>query len=554
MSKSLKLSGILLCGIVSYFLSLEANAVTTKAKLAEKQVLKIGNGSEPRELDPAKSVGHPEGNILSNLFEGLTSRHPVTLKPIPGMAESWKISEDKKTYTFKIRKDAKWSDGKNLTAEDFVFAWRRALAPATASEYAYQLYYIKNGEAYNKGKISDPKKLGVSTADSKTLVVELENPTPFFLQLTAFTTLMPTPKHVISKFKGQEWTKPENMVSNGPFKLDEWRLNQHVKVVKNPHYWDKASVKVEEAYFMPIENIDTEEKSFFAGELHKTNLVPYLKIPSYKNQKAKTKGVHPYRSVPALTTYFYRFNTTKAPLNDPRVRKALSLAIDRKLIVEKVEKGGQAPAGNLTPPGTGGYNFESYIPPSVTKASLKEAKKLLAEAGFPNGKGFPKLEILYNTNENHKKVALAVQQMWKKNLGITIGIINQEWKVYLNSVTKLDYDIARAGWVGDYLDPNTFLDMFVTDGGNNNTGWSNNEYDQLIDKAGSTSDQAKRFEFFTKAENILVDKLPIMPIYFYTYNQLVSDKLRLITDDDELVEYPINMIDIHYLKYAALVE
>lgn len=523
-------------------------------KLAANQVLKIGNGAEPKELDPAKTTGVPEHHLLQNLFEGLTAQDPLTLDPIPGIAESWTISPDGKTYTFKIRKNAKWSDGKALTAEDFVWSWRRALDPKTAGEYAYQLYYVTNGEEYNTGKVKDAAQVGVVAKDPYTLVVSLKAPTPFFLRLTSFQTLYPTPRHVVEKFPGNEWTREGNMVSSGAFKLAEWKINKHIKMVPNEHYWDVAKVKLKEIYFYPIENIDTEEKTFTQGALHMTNEVPNLKIPKYQAEKAKSKGYHAYRSDPYLGTYFYRFNVTRKPLNDIRVRRALTLAIDRKLLIDKVILGGQRPATSFTPPNTAGYTYGDVLNPTLDPASLKEAKKLLADAGYPDGKGFPKIDILYNTSENHKKIAVAIQQMWKKNLGVDIGLFNQEWKVYLNSQTQLQYDMSRAGWIGDYPDPNTFLDMWLTNGGNNNTGWSNKQYDELIAQAGSTNDQAKRFDSFKKAEKILLDELPVLPIYIYTRNRLISEKVVLSNKDGQLVPWQPNILDSITLKYYALAE
>lgn len=525
----------------------------TGVKVAKEQIVRIGNGTEPKELDPSKSTGVPESHILDNLFEGLTGLDPLTLKAIPGVAEKWDVSKDGLTYTFYIRKNAMWSDGKDLTAQDFVWSWKRALSPELASEYAYQLYYIKNGEALNSGKLKKGAELGVKAVGKKKLIVTLEKATPFFLRLTAFHTLFPVPKHVIDKFPGQKWTKPQNMVSNGPFVLKEWKLNQHIKLVPNKKYWNAGLAKVQEAWFYPIENQDTEERTFFAGKLHTTNEAPTLKIPVYKREiKRNPEKYHPYRSDPYLGVYYYRFNVTKKPFNDARVRRAVALAIDRTLIVERVTRGGETPALTYTPPNTGGYTAKNVLPAKVTKDVIKEAKALLAAAGYPDGKGFPKVEILFNTSEKHKKVALAIQQMINKNLGIKIGLYNQEWKVYLNSQRKLDYNISRAGWIGDYPDPNTFLDMFVTDGGNNQTGWSNKDYDKYISEASKTLDQKKRFEYFRKAEDILMKELPVLPIYVYTRPRLVSEKLVMQTDAGELIEYTSNIQDRLFLKNLVL--
>lgn len=540
----------------SVLFSFEMKAVTTGYQLAKNQILRIGNGTEPKELDPAITTGVPESHIIDNLFEGLTTIDPFSQEVKPGVAESWTTSEDGLTYTFTLRKNAKWSDGKNLTAHDFVWAWERALNPNTASEYAYQLYYIKNGESYNQNKIKDFTQLGVKAVNDDTLVVTLENPTPFFLRLTAFHTLYPTPKHVITKFK-DEWTKEGNMVSNGAFKLAEWKLNKHVKLVPNEHYWDKARVTLKEAYIYPIENADTEEKTFLSGDLDLTSTVPTMKIPAYNQEKTKNPDhYHPYQVNPYLGTYYYRFNTAKKPTDDARVRKALTLTVDRTLIVERITKGGQMPLSTFTPPNVGGYTYDgpSQLPTTVTEKEINEAKKLLAEAGYPDGKGMPTIEILYNTSEAHKKIAIAIQQMWKKYLGIDAKLYNQEWKVYLDTTRSGNYTVARAGWIADYPDPNTFLDMWVTNGGNNQTGWSNKEYDKLIDLAASTNDQSKRFEYFKQAEKILLDELPVLPVYGYTKTNLISQKVKMVKNDGTITNWTSNPSDRLQLKYYALIE
>ncbi|MEY4630552.1 MAG: hypothetical protein RIQ81_672 [Pseudomonadota bacterium] len=526
------------------------NAPNTLAALplADQQVIRIGNGTEPKGLDPAKVTGVPEHHILQNLFEGLTGQDPVTLEPTPGMASSWKVSRDGKTYTFNIRPDAKWSDGTPLTAEDFVSSWLRALAPKTASEYAYQLYYLENGEEFNTGKIKDPAKVGVKATDKRTLVVTLKSSTPFFLRLTSFYTLYPVPAHIIKKYGEEEWTHEGKMVSNGPFRLTEWKINKHIKMVRNENYWDAGKVKLSEAVFLPIENIDTENKMFHQGELDMTNTVPSLRIPKYAKEKESSPEQHPYQSHPYLGTYFYRLNVNKKPLDDKRVRRALALTIDRKTLIEKVTLGGQTPALGFTPPNTAGYTFDGTLNATMTPAALAEAQKLLADAGFPGGKGFPKLDILYNTSEDHKKIAIAIQQMWKKHLGIEVGLYNQEWKVYLTSQAQMNYAVSRSAWIGDYPDPNTFLDMWVTGGGNNNTGWSNKDYDRLIAEAARAKDQASRHAIFKKAETILMSEMPVIPIYVYTRNRLQSRKVALLDGALNAVPWKSNILDSMPLK------
>ena len=523
-------------------------------KIAKKQTIRIGNGTEPRELDPSTSTGVPESHIEDNLFEGLCGRDPFTLKPIPGAAESWEISKDGLIYTFKLRKNLKWSDGKPLDTSDFVYSWRRALSPETASEYSYQLYYIKNGEAYNKGKIKDATKLGVVAKDAHTLVVTLERPTAYFLDLVAFHTLYPVPRHVISKHKGQAWTKEGNMVGNGAYKLAEWRLNKHIKLIPNEHYWDKKRVKIKEAYFLPIEKAETEEKTFVRGQIDMTSTIPSVKIPRYRAKKEKNIANSPYKVSTLLGTYYYQFNVSKPPLNDKRVRKALSLTIDRTLIVERVSKGGQVPATSFVPPMDGVYEPKKYLNTSVSAKNVAEAKKLLKEAGYPDGKGLPSIQFLYNTSEGHKMIAIAVQQMWKKHLGIKITLLNQEWKVFLNTTRNGNFQISRKGWIGDYLDPNTFLDLHLEGGGNNETRFVNKEHDKYIKMAGSEIDPKKRQELFRKAEDILMEEAIVIPIYYYVSNKLVSSKVKMYDLGGEMHNWQGNLFDRILLKHYVMTE
>lgn len=522
---------------------------------AHENFVLIGNGTEPKGLDPSLVAGVPESHMLDNMFEGLTGRDPITLQPVPGVAESWSISEDNKTYTFHLRKNARWSDGVALTAEDFKWSFLRALSFQLASPYAYQLYPIKNAEAFNTQKIKDSAQVGIKVLDAHTLQLELERPTPYFLYLTSFHTLYPTPRHVIEKHPDQEWTRAEYMVSNGAFKLAEWNLNQHIKIVTNPMYWDHARIKIAGAYFYPIENADTEIRNFEAGSLHMIERVPAMKIPLFKREIAKSPNTyHAFKITPYLGTYFFRFNTKKPPLNDVRVRRALMLTVDRKMIVEHITLGGQIPSRAFTPPNTAGYTYPPTLPETVTETEIKEARTLLAQAGFPEGKGFPKLDLLYNNGDDHKKICVAVQQMWRKNLGIEVGLLNQEWKVFLNSVHTGEYALARAGWIGDYPDPNTFLDMWVQNGGNNETFWSDPEYDRLIDLAAATLDPQARYGHFREAEKILLDKLPILPIYTYTKVGMISPKLKMLDEQGKQMEWTSNITQQIFLKYYTLVK
>lgn len=485
-------------------------------------ILHWGNGTDPQELDPHIITGIPEHHILTALLEGLVAKDPATLEPIPAVAKSWNISSDGKTYTFQLRHNAVWSNGDPVTSHDFAWSWWRALQPALGNQYAYMLFPIKNSEAYAKGEIDDFSKVGVKVIDDYTLEVELNNATPYFLQLLDHYSMFPVHRPTIEKFgkpdeRGSLWTRPGNFVGNGPFTLKEWKLFKRVDVVKNPQYWDANKVKLNGIRFHPIENVTTEERMFRSGQLHHTASIPIDKVATYKKDKPHLLHTYPY-----LGNYFYRINTTLPHLKDKRVRQALAMSINSKQLTEQVTKGGEVPAYTFTPPDTLGYTAKSAF-----EFNPEKAKQLLADAGFPNGEGFPVTELLYNTSEGHRKIAVAIQQMWNQYLGVNIILNNQDWKVYLDSVNNGDYTIARAGWIGDYVDPNTFLDMWVKDGGNNRTGWSNPRYDELILKlAPKTADRNLRYQLMAEAEAILLEDMPIIPIYIYNSKSLVHPSLK----------------------------
>jgi oligopeptide transport system substrate-binding protein len=487
----------------------------------EKQILHIGNGDEPADVDPHVTVGKPEGNLQYAIFEGLVARNPNTLEVVPGVAESWQVSDDLMLYTFKIRENARWSNGDPLTAEDFVWSWKRALMPALGNQYAYSLFVIKNAEAFYSGKIEDFAEVGVKALDPHTLQVELNSPTSYFLQLLDHHSMYPVHRETIEKFgaadeRGTEWTRPENFVGNGPFTTKKWSPNEVFSVEKNPKYWDADSIKLSEIHFYPVQQFTTEERMFRAGQLHIINELPIQKIATYRRENSES-----LRSFPMFSTYFYLLNVTRPPLNDVRVRKALAYSIDRESLTENVTKGGEPPAYNLTPPNTNGYTAQAKMPFDIALA-----RELLAQAGYPGGKGFPELTIIYNTTENHQKIAETLQYMWKQALNIDVTLQNQDWKVFLANQRTMNYQISRSGWGGDYYDPNTFLDMFVTDGGNNDTGWSNARYDELIELAARAKTQKERYQYFQEAEAILVDEVPIIPMYTYTRNRLIHPSVK----------------------------
>lgn len=503
------------------------------------KVLRYGNGTEPQELDPQVVTGVPEHNIIATLFEGLVSENPKDLHPEPAMAESWDISPDKLVYTFHLRANLKWSNGEPLAASDLVASFKRMLTPSLAAEYSYLLWFVDGAEDFNNGKLTDFSKVGFSAPDERTFVVKLRSPTPFLLKLMAgHYTWWPVPVKEIARYgdvaaKGVPWTQPGRLVGNGPFILKEWVPNQRITVVRNPNYWDAARVRLDAVEFYPTENSSAEEAMFRTGQIDKTNELPLSKIDTYRKQYPEALHIEPY-----LGIYFYRFNVTRPPLNDKRVRKALALAIDREAIVKSITRGGQTPAYAVSYPGVEGYSPRAHL-----EGGVEEAKRLLAEAGFPGGKGFPHIELLYNTSEGHRAIAEAIQQMWRTNLGIDIGLLNQEWKVYLNTQHMGDYWICRAGWIADYVDPNVFLEIWTTGNGNNNTGWSNAEYDRLARAALQAPSEQERYEIYQKMDAILVDECPVLPIYYYKRVYAMTPKVT--------GWYP-TLLDNHPFKYIDI--
>ncbi len=497
---------------------------------AEEGVFRINNMVEPESLDPALVTGVPENRIISNLFEGLTTLDPKDLSPRPGVAESWSVSQDGRAYTFRLR-EARWSDGRPVTAHDFAYAWERVLDPKTGGKYAQQLYYLKNGEEYNKGRIADFSQVGMRVVGERTLQVTLRCPTAYFLDLTSFFTLLPVPRWAIEAH-GRNWVKPGKIVSNGPFRLVTWTPESTLVLEKNPQYWDAAHVRLQRVVFLPTEDVNTAFKQFQAGE---SDWVP--QVPSSQLDAVRSRPE--FYASPYLGTYFFRFNVTKPPLNDVRVRKALSMAVDREALTRYVAKAGQVPSSAFVPAGMRGYSGARGHAFDVAAA-----KKLLAEAGYPEGRGFPQTELMYNTNELHRMIAQAVQQMWKVNLGIQVDLVNVEWKVYLARQSTLDYQIARAGWIGDYVDPNTFLDMWISGGGNNETGWSNRRYDALIARAAcGTVRPQERMHALQEAEQILLDDAPVLPLYTYVNTGMLSQRVK---------GWDPNLLDLHPLKYIRV--
>lgn len=502
-------------------------------------ILLIGNGSEPKGLDPALVTGVPENKIISSLIEGLIAYHPTDdLQPAPGVAESWEHNDDFTVWTFQLRDNAKWTNGDPVVASDFAYSWQRALSPALGSEYAPMLYVIKGAEAFHAGETDDFSTVGVRVINDKALEVTLKGPTPYFLNMLKHYSYFPVNPRAVEENGGMTdrqsgWSTLDKFVGNGPFKLKTWVTNQVIEVGRNPDYWDAKTVKLNGIRFYPIDNLATEETMYRDGRLHLTSTVPPDKIPTLKKKLPDQLRIEPY-----LGSYFYRLNVTRPPFDDPKVRQALSVSFDKQLLVDNVTKGGQLPATGFVPTGIPGYDTSTTI-----KYDAELGRKLLSEAGYPGGKGFPKAEILINTSESHRKVAEAIQAMWRENLGIDVGIYNQEWKVYLDSQSSLDYDISRAGWIGDYVHPSTFLDMFTTGNGNNDTGWANPQYDQLVARAQVAGSEEERLGLLRDAEELLLTELPIVPIYWYT---------RVYLKDPRVQGWNPKLLDNHPYKYVSL--
>lgn len=602
------------------------------------------NGTEPKTLDPHLATGEPEGRILMNVFEGLMRLDARSNRPVGGVAERWKISPDEMRYEFTLRKNAKWTDGHPVTAEDFVYAWKRILDPKLGGQYAYILHGVRGARAYNtfgghvaqlrgpitkgvtellargasgvsasdwqaflaKHKVSSPleqtrdellrallsrrkgrvsreelvefgkriaeearrldaeykkalsrfgKDWGIFAPDAHTFVVELESPLPYFFDILTFYPTMPAPRWVVEQEgNARDWFMPDKIVSNGPFRLEKWTVNDRIRLVKNETYWDKDSVKSDTIDAYAMENVTTSLNMYLTGEV---DWVP-KQYPEELSPQLRDRD--DFYVGPAMVVYYYQINCTRPPLDNPKVRKALNLAIDRTEITRDVLGRGEVPAAHMVPPGMPGYT----PPKSEVRFDVPAARKLLAEAGFEGGKGFPEIGILFNTFEAHRKIAEVIADQLRRHLNLKVEAYNQEWQSYLATRRALDYDVARAAWVGDYRDPNTFLDMWLTNSGNNDAGFSSADYDFLVRSAGNVGqalterdrlidvvddkagvrrliaesqagdlDAQKaararlRMALMREAEAILVQKeFPIIPIYFYVNSGLIDPKVR----------------------------
>lgn len=494
---------------------------STSASGEVEQKIVYNMGADPKTLDPALNQESQAGSVIANAFEGLMKIGPDE-KPTYGVAKEHTLSEDGLVYTFKLKEDAKWSDGSKVTANDFDYAWKRALKKETAATYAYQLYYIKGAEKYNKGegKVED---VGIKVIDENTLEVTLENPTPYFLELMAFPTYYPVKKDIVEKDKA--WaTKPETYVSNGPFKMKEFNQKQSIVFEKNDNYWNKDKVKLETLDVRMVADENTAYSSFKSGQIDMVDTIPPSEI-----QNAVASGLG--KVFPQLGTYYFSVNVTgndlsHEALRNPKVIRALTLAIDREALVKNVTKGEQTPATSFVPSSMKGLDDKPFSKEFFpAKGDIEQAKKLLEEAGYKGGEGLPTFELMFNTEGAHKVVAESVQGMWAQ-IGVKVNLKNQEWKVFQATRNQKNFQIARDGWIGDYIDAMTFLDLFVTDVGLNNPGYSNPEFDKLITAAKAEPDVAKREKQLKDAEAILMADMPIIPIYHYTQPKGIQPKVK----------------------------
>ncbi|HUL54020.1 MAG TPA: peptide ABC transporter substrate-binding protein [Opitutaceae bacterium] len=503
-----------------------------------EQILHRGIGPDLSDLDPHLATGTSEYTVLSALLEGLVSEDPLDLHPVPGVAERWDISPDGLVYTFHLRPDARWSNGDPVTARDFIASFRRMLTPALGADYAPMLYALLNAEAYHQGRLADFAQVGLAAPDDHTLSVTLEHPIPYFLAMLNHTAWLPVPVATIARYgpvdrRGTPWARPGRFVGNGPFVLKSWRPNQAIVVEKSPTYWDAARVRLRAISFHSFDSGDAEERAFRAGQLHLTEAMPPAKIDAYRRDQPQLLRIDAY-----LGTYFYRLNVTRPFLNEPRVRRALALAVDRSAIVEQILRGGQTPAHAFTPPGIAGYQ-----PPAGIPTDFAEARRLLEEAGYPGGRGLPVFELLFNTSESHQLVAEAIQEMWRRELGVEVRLVNEELKSTLDARRTGNFQILRSVWIGDYADPASFLGVWASSSGNNYTGWSSPDYDRLLDQAARTADPAARFAVLQRAEALLLKAAPFIPIHYYTHVFLIRPSVH--------GWYP-TLLDHHPYKYVWL--
>ena len=499
-------------------LTVNAAQVPAGVELAKVQEIVRGNGTEVASLDPHKTEGVPESHIIRDLLEGLVNQDAEG-NTIPGVAERWETT-DNRTFTFYLRKDAKWSNGDPVTAHDFEYSFKRVVDPATAAPYSWymEMTTMANAADIIVGK-KDKDSLGVKAIDDHTLEIKLESAVPYFVMMMAHTTVKPVHQATVEKF-GDQWTRPDNFVGNGAYQVDSWVVNERITLTRNKQYWDDGKTVINKVTFLPIENQVAEMNRFLSGEIDIT-----YELPNEHFRRLQKTNADDLSVTGNLCTYYYAFNTTKAPFNDVRVRKALSYSIDRDVITKALLGQGQKNAYAFTPDIIAGFEAELPDYAKLTqKQRLEKAAALLAEAGFDKSNPL-KFNLLYNTSENHKKNAIAISSMWNKSLGIDVTLENQEWKSFLDSKRQGNFDVTRAGWCGDYNEPSTFLSLLQSTNASNDAHYQNKTYDELMQQALATTSDAERRGIYQQAETLLAQDMPIAPIFQYVKARLLSPKV-----------------------------
>jgi oligopeptide transport system substrate-binding protein len=482
------------------------------------QTLIVGNGADPQDLDPQVTVGWVEARIQKVLFEGLIIQDPATGQPAPGVARSWKVSSDRLTYTFHLRPEACWSDGRPVTAEDFVRSAQRILNPALGAEGAEAFSLVAGVRAYVKGPVRDFGQIGIRALDPLTLQITLAAPALHFFDVVVLRYWFPVPVEVVARHGGMEkrgspWTRSGNLVGNGPFVLTAWKPNAYVEVTKSQTYWDRDRVRLQRIRFLPIEDAGVEERMFRTGQLHVTDTLPPSKVEVWRRDDPRVLQVEPRQ-----VNWTVVFNPTRTPFTDPRVRRALALAIDRGRLVQVVGAG-RTPARSYTPP-----NRVDYVPVDAFQDDPAEARRLLAEAGFPGGSGFPRVEIIFDGGVESRLVLEVVQEMWRKQLGIPVGLANQENSVFNDSAKTGQYHLILDSWALSY--PQRFFEVHGTGNPLSNYLWSHADYDRLLRAASATANIPERNALYTQLEAILAREMPTIPLYFGAATYLKHPAVR----------------------------
>ena len=521
----------------------------------------IHNGPEVETIDPQILTGQGDGRVAAALFEGLTRFDPRDGHAIPGLAESWDLSSDRRHYTFHLRTNLVWSTGQPITADDFVWSWNRAVLPETGADYAGFFFYVLHGQEWvTATNRSHLPPLGIHASDRLTVEVDLENPTPFFPELCAMRVMSPVPRFWIERY-GDQWIRTDPVPCSGAYQLQYWRPNDRIRMRKNPLYWDAARVQLEVVDLLPGDSASTAVNLFLTGAVD--FIADKNSFPTELYDRLA--GDRRFLRFPYLGNYFIRFNTTRPPFQDPRVRRAIALVIDKQRLVDRITRLGETPASGLVPPGVSGYSAPAGVGQNALDAwkagqnpadrerayaaaletNAIQARELLRQAGFPDGKGFPRFTYMFNAGGGgggrmHEQIGVEMQSMLKDRLGLQMELRPVEWKTYLSDMSRLNYDMIRGSWIGDYADPTTFLDCFTSDNGNNRTGWRNATYDGWLARAAATADGDARRTLLRQAESLLVsEEVPIIPLYYYN-GMMAFDPAKFGGIDPTLTdEHPI---------------